>query len=172
MRVHVVNRQTVVPLNVPAMRRLASHLANRLADSANRRWGALDIIVTDDSGCLTVKRRCFGMEVTTDVVAASYGPIPGEPRGGWTADVVINAERAVCVARRSRTWSPAWELALYLAHGIDHLCGGRDNTDRRRQTMRRRELRWLADAAGRGLIAPILRRATGARISGATRKRK
>jgi ssRNA-specific RNase YbeY (16S rRNA maturation enzyme) len=36
------------------------------------------------------------------------------------------------------------ELALYIAHGFDHLSGADDNTPARRAAMRRTEMRWLA----------------------------
>jgi ssRNA-specific RNase YbeY (16S rRNA maturation enzyme) len=156
VHIHVVNRQSIAPVNARSLRLLAIHLAAHLDSSATRRWIGLTVIVTDDAGSRTVKTRCFGKAVTTDVVAAAYAPVPGDEPSGWTADVVVNAERAVAVARKSAAWSPARELALYLAHGIDHLCGGRDNTVRGRQTMRSRELRWLRNADRKGLIGPLL----------------
>jgi ssRNA-specific RNase YbeY (16S rRNA maturation enzyme) len=36
------------------------------------------------------------------------------------------------------------ELALYIAHGFDHLSGADDDTPARRAAMRRTEMRWLA----------------------------
>jgi probable rRNA maturation factor len=36
-------------------------------------------------------------------------------------------------------WSPAQELALYLIHGLLHLCGYDDGTEPERRLMRRRE---------------------------------
>lgn len=157
MRIVVVNRQSAARVNMRALRRLASHLAERLTASATQRWAGLTVIVTDDSGILTVKSRCFGKALTTDVVAAAYAPIPGEEPCGWTADVIINAQRASKAARYSATWTPSTELALYLAHGIDHLCGGRDHDVRGRMAMRRRDLRWIKEANLLGLVAPLLR---------------
>lgn len=158
MRVQIVNRQTRVPVQASAFRRLAERLAARLERFPGQRWSSLTILVTDNEGIRIAKHRCFGIDVVTDVVAASYAPIPGEESSGWTGEVIVNAEMAGIVARSSGSWSPAKELALYLAHGIDHLLGGRDRTRAGRRAMRRRELRWLRDAAGLGLIDPILRR--------------
>jgi rRNA maturation RNase YbeY len=160
LRVHVqvVNRQSITPVNTPAIRKLAAHLAARLTASSNRRWTNLTVLIADDSGARIVKTRCFGRSVATDVVAAAYRPVPCDEPSGWTADIVINAERAAKAARYSGTWSPAKELALYLAHGVDHLCGGRDNTAKGRQAMRRRELRWLRDADRIGLTIQVLRK--------------
>ncbi len=170
MQIQIVNRQSVARINVPALRELASHLAARLTVSATRRWVGLTVFVTDDPGSLAVKTRCFGKTISTDVVAAAYAPVPGDEPSGWTADVVINAERAMKGARNSATWSPGRELALYLAHGVDHLCGGRDNTIRGRLAMRRRDLRWLRDADRVGLISPLLRLTAGTQRLRSTRK--
>jgi ssRNA-specific RNase YbeY (16S rRNA maturation enzyme) len=116
----------------------------------------ITFIVTGDAGIKEVKSRCFGIDAVTDVVAAAYEPVPGDEEGGWTAEVVVNAERAAGTPLRSATWSPDKELALYIAHGIDHLCGGRDDTARGRNAMRRRELRWLKAAAAAGLLDGLL----------------
>jgi len=51
-----------------------------------------------------------------------------------------------------RAGGPDRELALYLAHGCDHLAGADDATPRQRAAMRRRELRWLRAAAHADLL--------------------
>jgi probable rRNA maturation factor len=68
--------------------------------------------------------------------------IPGEP-GGLIGELFINVERAVRVAPRRADWSADRELALYLAHGLDHLTGADDHAPEERARMRRRELAWL-----------------------------
>jgi len=82
----------------------------------------------------------------TDVITQRYDPIPGEP-GGLTGELFVNAERAACCAPRRAGWDPDRELALYLAHGFDHLTGADDGTRAERSRMRRRELGWLKRVA-------------------------
>jgi probable rRNA maturation factor len=53
-------------------------------------------------------------------------------------EIVISAETAHRVARRYGT-TPAVELALYLVHGLLHLCGYDDLSTPERRLMRRRE---------------------------------
>lgn len=98
------------------------------------------------------KAGCFGVRVQTDVVAQSYAAVPGVCAA--TAELVLNAERARAEGR-VRAGGPARELALYLAHGLDHLAGADDDTPARRRAMRRRETAWLdaAPAAVRGILA-------------------
>lgn len=143
-------------VNLRALRALAVWLTSHLAGSTAEPLARITFIVTDDAGIRDVKSRCFGVNVVTDVVAAAYAPVPGDSVRGWTAEVVVNAERAAGTPRRSKAWSPDMELALYVAHGIDHLYGGRDHTARGRKTMRTRELRWLRKAAAAGLVGSLI----------------
>jgi len=86
------------------------------------------------------KEACFGVRQQTDVVSQDYAAIPGFSEA--SAELVLNAERAKAEGFH-RPGGPARELALYLAHGLDHLAGQEDDTPARRQAMRRRETAWL-----------------------------
>ena len=72
------------------------------------------------------------------------------------AELFVNPMQAIrCAAARDPAtllreekdipWSAGHELALYIAHGLDHLSGADDATYEGYRTMRRRELRWLSD---------------------------
>jgi len=69
-------------------------------------------------------------------------PLPGDPVG-MRGELLVHVERAWQVGSRRRGWSASRELALYIAHGCDHLNDAEDATPAGRQRMRRRELRWL-----------------------------
>jgi rRNA maturation RNase YbeY len=134
-----------------------SALGGWLMSQATAARGGLDcaelaIILTDHAGMLPVQRACFGKVDPTDVVSLRYDPIP--PETGGSAEIVINVERAY--EERRRAGGVDRELALYLAHGCQHLTGATDNTPAERAAMRRRENRWLrrADQLGyvRGLV--------------------
>ncbi|MGE5191760.1 MAG: rRNA maturation RNase YbeY [Deltaproteobacteria bacterium] len=73
-----------------------------------------------------------------------------ERRGaGKTIDgeIVISAETARRSAREYGT-TPAAELALYLVHGLLHLCGYDDRTPQEKRLMRRREAEALREWTG------------------------
>jgi rRNA maturation RNase YbeY len=112
-------------------------------------WGDISVNLTGDSQIAEVKERVFGRDEVTDIIALRYDPIPGIEELA-TAELFVNVERAAGVTRG--TWSTSKELALYLAHGCDHLAGQSDNTETERNRMRRRELRWLREAEALGLI--------------------
>ena len=133
-------------------RGLLRSLATALAVAARRGvsqapWRELTVILADDVAIDPINRAVMGHAGATDVITQRYEAVPGEPPG-LVGELVINVEQAWRVgARLARTrpaWSPVHELALYLAHGCDHLAGGEDDTPAGRIRMRRRERRWLA----------------------------
>lgn len=116
-----------------------------------RNWVALDVLFTGNESIRHYKQASFGLDEVTDVIAMTYAPSPA--LAGWSGELIVNAERA-------REWGPrfggaARELALYLAHGCDHLTGGLDDTPEQRRVMRRRELLWLKKAEARGFLKPL-----------------
>ena len=86
------------------------------------------------------KAGCFGEHRQTDVVSQAYAALPGEE--GCSAELIINVERAQ-EEGQGRSGGVARELALYLAHGLDHLAGFEDDTPEHRASMRQRETSWL-----------------------------
>lgn len=134
-----------------AVRALARRFLALAEPGAPGRWTQLDLLFTDNAGIRPYKRASFGFDEVTDVITLAYAPAPGLP--GWSGEIIVNTERARELG--PRYGGAARELALYLAHGIDHLTGGEDDTPARRRSMRRRELGWLAKAADEGLLAPL-----------------
>ncbi len=78
----------------------------------------------------------------TDVITQAYDAIPPE-EPGLSGELFVNTDQARRAAPKRRNWSLAKELLLYVAHGMDHLSGADDRSERDFATMRRRELAWL-----------------------------
>jgi ssRNA-specific RNase YbeY (16S rRNA maturation enzyme) len=136
------------------LRRLAQSLAAQAFPAdAPALFGELTVVLADDAAMPDYKAACFGRRVQTDVVAQAYAAVPGLAPA--SAEIILNAERALVEGRR-RAGGPARELALYLAHGLDHLAGHTDDTPARRYAMRRRETAWLEaeSAAWQEILAP------------------
>lgn len=108
----------------------------------------------DDAGIAQVNRALLDHAGPTDVITARYLAVPGEEEGD-IAELYINVERAVHLA--TARWPAGRELALYLAHGCDHLAGEVDDTLPRQTRMRRRELKWLRDAANADLSLSLIK---------------
>jgi probable rRNA maturation factor len=142
-------------LSVKRLSNLARFFLCRLERLSPRlRWDAISVLFTDDAAISDIKRRYFGDEGTTDVISFSYRPLAGGK--GHTGDIVVNIEEARRRRLQHRGWTRAKELALYLAHGFDHLSGADDATPGRRRAMRRRDLAWVRLAAKHGLLNGLL----------------
>lgn len=144
MRITVHNAQRRFKLDLAALRRLAVELGG-LAQArlpGEPAWRDVTIHLLDDEGIAPVNAAVMGHEGATDVITQRYEPIPGEPPG-LIGELFVNAERAHASAPRRGGWSADRELALYLAHGMDHLTGADDGAPAERARMRRRELGWL-----------------------------
>ena len=92
----------------------------------------------------------MGIDGVTDVVTQAYDAIPPEAPGLY-GEIFVNTDQVRRVAPTIRDWSASKELLLYVAHGMDHLSGADDNTERGFRAMRRRELGWIRawECAGR-----------------------
>ncbi|MDA1043924.1 MAG: rRNA maturation RNase YbeY, partial [Verrucomicrobia bacterium] len=155
METHLRNQQKKFRHHPRALLRLLRWLAHRSVQThKGNPFADLTLVLTDDAGIRNVHARCFGDDHTTDVISLNYDPIPGETIGR-SGEIFVNAEcawrnapkpgRNATAASRPR-WSATQELALYIAHGCDHLAGATDDTDEGRKRMRQRELRWLRNA--------------------------
>lgn len=141
MKTIVSNRHPDPRVRTDAVRQLCQHLAGRLQETdPSTVWNEITVVLTDDAGIQRVNHEFFGKNWPTDVICFRGDPIPGET--GSSGDLLINVD---CALREgSRRNGPDAELALYIAHGFNHLGGGRDDTPSRRAAMRRREQTWLS----------------------------
>ena len=107
---------------------------------------AVTVILQDDAFSAEVHEAINGAKGPTDVITQRYDAMPGE-REGVYGELYVNVDQALRVAPKRRGWSPAKELLLYVAHGMDHLSGADDLKPRDYDRMRRRELGWLKELA-------------------------
>lgn len=155
MRISIHNAQRRFKFDIAALRRLIVALAE-LAQAQSARchatsghasaravpWQEVTIHLLDDEGIAPINAAIMAHDGATDVITQRYEPCPGEP-DGLIGELFVNVERATRAAPRRAGWSADRELALYLAHGCDHLTGADDGTPAERTLMRRRELTWL-----------------------------
>ena len=104
---------------------------------------AVTIVLQDDAFSAEVHLAINGAEGPTGVVTQRYVAMPGGQTRVY-GELYVNVDQALRVAPKRRSWSPAKELLLYVAHGMDHLSGADDLKPRDYDRMRRRELNWLS----------------------------
>lgn len=126
------------------IRAAAAFFASRAAARVQTPFREVTVVLQDDDFSAEVHRAINGVEGPTDAITQRYDALPGEPPGVY-GEVYVNCDRALAAAPRRRDWSPAKELLLYVAHGMDHLSGADDLDPKGYDAMRRRELAWLRE---------------------------
>ena len=138
----------VLPRKVGLTKAQLKAAAEAFAAKSGARIGVpfrvVTVILQDDEFSAEVHLAINGAEGATDVITQRYDAMPGEPAGVY-GELYVNVDQALRVAPKRRGWSPAKELLLYVAHGMDHLSGADDLNPKDYDRMRRRELRWLKE---------------------------
>ena len=105
-------------------------------------WHEVVIHLVDDAGSDETHRAIMNIPGATDVVTQAYDSIPPEEPGLY-GELFVNTDQALRAAPKRKGWSVAHELLLYVAHGMDHLSGADDHSEKDYRAMRRRELNWI-----------------------------
>jgi rRNA maturation RNase YbeY len=159
MKVSIIDRQKGARIDQERLKDLVHYFLRRVArDGASPVWEAINVILADDAVIHRLNASFLKHDYPTDVIAFAYAPVPGaEP--GATGELVVNVERAQRIGHRYG--GPERELALYVAHGCDHLGGADDGTPAERLRMRARECRWLRARVVRDRMGGLIRRPAG-----------
>ena len=105
-------------------------------------WHEVVVHLVRDAESDALHRTIMGVAGATDVITQAYDAVPPEVPGLY-GELFVNIDQALRAAPRRKGWSPAKELLLYIAHGMDHLSGADDCAEADYNRMRRRELKWL-----------------------------
>ena len=95
----------------------------------------ISIVLVDDRAIHAINNRHLGHDWPTDVITFPLSE-PDDPT--LAGELIVSVEMAVTTARQAGT-NPRDELALYLIHGLLHLCGYDDQTAEDRTRIRQRE---------------------------------
>jgi rRNA maturation RNase YbeY len=152
MKFILLNRQRIRSIRRTPLIALAHFLADCAFAPGTLRPIEITLTLVDHEHIRPLKQRYWKQDVTTDVIAFTYEAPPPALAGAAIGDLIVNVQQAIDVG--PRLGGETHELALYLAHGLDHLTGADDNTPARRRAMRQRELGWLRRARAAGLLKP------------------
>ena len=139
-RLILQNRQKKHPVDRVALRRTLVRLVACLPLREKAMWKSVTVLLVDDRESGRIHGATFGDPAPTDVITLRYRDLDTEAIDG---ELIVNVECAHREGERRAGWGFERELALYFAHGLDHLCGNDDDTPASRRHMRQRELRWL-----------------------------
>lgn len=131
--IHFTNRQRKVRIPRASLTALAKKIMR-----GEGLKGDLSVVFVNDAEISRINERFLRQKGPTDVISFPLN----DPHDPLIGEVVISAE----TARResaSRRLPPRRELALYLAHGILHLCGYDDLAPAKAKKMRKREQHYM-----------------------------
>ncbi|WZP00505.1 rRNA maturation RNase YbeY [Isosphaeraceae bacterium EP7] len=112
-----------------------ARLARRVLVGEGVDLASISIVVVDDPTIRSINARHLQHDWPTDVVTF---PLSDPDETELCGEVVVSAEMAATTAQQSG-FNPSDELALYVVHGLLHLCGLDDTDDASSASMRRRE---------------------------------
>jgi len=134
IRIALTDRQRALKLNKPALRRIARDvLAHEGISDAG-----ISLVFIDDAEMQALNRRHLAHDYPTDVLSFLLEERDGDGCRFVEAEVIVSTDTALRDATRFG-WTADAELALYVVHGLLHVCGYGDLTPREKATMRRAE---------------------------------
>lgn len=115
-------------------------LARRVLEREGVLRSAISIALVDNAAIHDLNRKHLGHDWPTDVISFVLSE-PDEPE--LSGELIVSAEMAAEMALAAGV-DPRSELALYVVHGLLHLCGYDDLNERDAAVIRRREGEHLA----------------------------
>ena len=131
------------------LKKLANFFFEKLQRLSTKEWDEISVVIVDDVLSQKINNMHLQHDYPTDVITYTLPPLPSEDT--FSGEIIVNTQYAARHANKSFPFSR--ELALYIAHGFDHLSGADDKSEEEHNKMRRRELRWLREAQKRALLS-------------------
>jgi probable rRNA maturation factor len=131
IEIQIADTQCHLKIDQPAITRFAE----AVLVAENRRAASISIALVDNNTIHRLNRLHLGHDWTTDVITF---PLSQPDDDELSGELVISAEMAVATARELSA-DPRDELALYIVHGLLHLCGYDDSNPEQAVAMDRRQ---------------------------------
>ena len=134
-KIAIANPQELVEID----RRRMREVARAVLDGEGVPDAEISLAFVDSATIHALNKRYLGHDEPTDVLSFPLSEAGAKKLAG---ELVIGAEVAQAAARE-RGHDVQAELALYVIHGLLHLCGLDDKTDTGAAAMRQREQHYL-----------------------------
>jgi probable rRNA maturation factor len=134
-RIAIHNQQEAVKIDFTRMR----EVARAVLDGEDEAEAEISLAFVDNATIHVLNKRYLDHDEPTDVLSF---PLSDAKAKRMSGELVIGAEVALAQANE-RGHDVQAELALYVIHGLLHLCGHDDHEDRERTEMRQRERHYL-----------------------------
>ena len=134
-RIAIHNQQEAAPIDFTRMR----EVARAVLEGEDEAEAEISLAFVDNATIHRLNKRYLDHDEPTDVLSFPLSEAKAKRMSG---ELVIGAEVALAQATE-RGHDVQAELALYIIHGLLHLCGHDDHEDRDRVEMRQRERHYL-----------------------------
>ncbi len=118
--------------------RILKNTAGRIVSDAGKKVGSIDIVITSDEKVYEINTEFLGHDYYTDIITFNYND-----RSILNGEIYISEPRVRENAVKYET-SFGSEMRRVIFHGILHLCGYDDSTERERKKMSEMEDMYLA----------------------------
>lgn len=146
-QIQITNQQANAPVDEAQL----LHCARETLRQAGIARAEISIAIVDDPAIHEINRTHLQHDYPTDVISflldsgvadprsvTQAGP-KGRGQGLWIdGEIILSADTAIREAQEYG-WDASSEMALYVVHGLLHLCGYDDLTDEEQAIMRDRE---------------------------------
>ncbi|MDI6758677.1 MAG: rRNA maturation RNase YbeY [Candidatus Omnitrophota bacterium] len=129
----IINLQEKIPVCPKKIKKAASKIFSLTGKSLSK--DQITICFTTDKTVKKLNLKYLHSNTSTDVLVFD---LTEKISRYMIADIIISAEKAIHNAKIFKT-TPAYELFLYLTHGILHLLGYDDKTKKQRERMHKQE---------------------------------
>jgi len=137
VKIIIKNFQKKIPINPT---RIKKTILRVLSSQNQARSGEITISFVNEGKIKELNKKYLGKDSPTDVLAFDISE-PDKPNR-LLADIIICAEEALKNAKIFKTTVP-YELNLYAVHGILHILGFNDHTQKQAQLMRKLERKYV-----------------------------
>jgi probable rRNA maturation factor len=137
--VHITDQQQALKVDYVWLK----NLARAVLHAEKVPQARISVVLVTDDAIHQLNRRFLEHDEPTDVLTFPLSA-PGAKR--LEAEIIISTDTACRAAEEHGGHPPMHEVALYLVHGLLHLCGYDDHAPSSRAAMRRREAQLLASA--------------------------
>jgi probable rRNA maturation factor len=134
-KIAIASPQELVPIDRKQMR----EIVRTVLEGEGAADAEISLAFVDNPTIHTLNKRYLGHDEPTDVLSFPLSE-PGAKK--LSGELVIGAEVALAQARQ-RNHEVQLELALYVIHGLLHLCGFDDKSDEGAARMHQRERHYL-----------------------------
>src|SRR5688572_13508443 len=133
--ISIHNQQEAVPIDFKRLR----EVARTVLEGEGQAEAEISLAFVDNATIHTLNKRYLDHDEPTDVLSF---PLSDAKTKRLSGELVIGAEVALAQATE-RGHDVQAELALYVIHGLLHLCGGDDLENEARAAMRQKERHYL-----------------------------